>query len=232
MAELDSRKGSGQGVCYPFRAKSRIMAKQNKKDNAVKTAEETALENLSPVAPEGMIAITVFVPKKYVVNVFQAGSAIAIPWLDLCAAGLRRIILYGIGRYLRDGAQQTYEKDKKGNVIETKAGKKAKAKAHAETRLASLISGEIRTGGGGGSKLSLTVKHLHPIVFRWAKETLGIKVKNLPKLGTTEEEAKAVCDTLEGCPFESLLKSAKAMAEIEESAHLVADVDVDGEDAA
>jgi hypothetical protein len=161
------------------------------------------------------VVLKVTVPTDYSVTVFQAGSAVAIPWDTLSETGKSKAFLYGVGRYLRDGAQTTYATDDKGKVVETPEGKKAKSLAHAETRLAALISGEIATRSGG-TRVPTLIRYLKKNVITFATRTLGMKVKDVPKLGDNLAGIKAVCDTLKGCPYNRLLENAQAQADLED----------------
>jgi hypothetical protein len=173
-----------------------------------------------PQPVEKMVEFRCMVPAEILVNVYQAGSTIRIPVAKLSEAGKQKIVFYGGGRLMRDGCGSNFEKD------DTAEQKKLKAMAHAESRLAALISGEIATGSGGGQRIPTVVKHLHVMVVRWCKTALGIKVKDIPKLGNTVAEVRTVCETFQGCPFDALLKNATAMAEIEDGAILDVTVDV------
>lgn len=166
-------------------------------------------------ASEEWVDVTVRLPKRYTVQIFAADNTVDVDVDSICPNGHTILYLYGLGRKLRDGAGQTYAKDKKGECIETPEGKKAKSMAHAETRYADLQSGEITTRISSVG-VSTYITYLKQEVIRFAHNTLGITLKSIGKLGDTEEGIKAYCDTLKGCPWDAIKSNAKMQADMQD----------------
>lgn len=172
-------------------------------------------ENAFAGASEEWVDVTIRLPKRYTIPIFQADTTLDIDVETICPNGHTIVYLYGLGRKHRDGAQQAYEKDADGKVCETPEGKKFKSLAHAEARYADLQSGEIRTRVSG-SGVPTIIRYLKKEVIRFVHGTLGVKVKDIPKLKDTQDGIKEYCDTLKGCPWDKILANATMQADMED----------------
>lgn len=141
--------------------------------------------------------------------------------------GTSKCFSYGEGRFHRDGAQNTYNKDE---TPESEIG--GYHKRHAIARYASLRSGEITKGGGGVSVTSY-VKFLRDNIVSWATTNLRKKVKDFGTLPTDETECRALADTMPSLPYAALCTiSENAVKEQNATRNLPAiDVELEEEDA-